>query len=370
MKKIILVIGTRPEAIKLIPVYIELKKSDLFDVVIVSTGQHKEMLTQIFSFFGVQPEIELNLMTHNQSLAQITALLFTHLDKVIGEVKPHLVVVQGDTTTAMVAAMVGFYHQIKVAHIEAGLRSFNKLAPFPEEINRKVISQVADFHFTPTQQSYNNLINESAGNIHLVGNTVIDSLLLAKDKVEKDAERYQSKYADIIHFERKIILITAHRRESFGNGLQNICKAIQTLSLRYEELEFVFPVHLNPNIKAPVEELLGKISNVHLLPPVQYDDMIFLMSRSHIILTDSGGVQEEAPSFHVPLIVLRDVTERPEGLEAGCSVIGGTDTARIIDVFSRVYTEKAVYDNMRNKSNPYGDGMASGRFAEIIKDYI
>lgn len=366
MKKIAIVIGTRPEAIKLIPVYLKLRESNSFEVVIISTGQHREMLDQIFLFFEIRPQVELNLMTQNQTLSDITALLFGHLEKSFKQIEPQLVIVQGDTTTAMVAAMVGFYNSIKVAHVEAGLRSFNKQSPFPEEVNRRVISQVADLHFVPTDQAFINLSNEFVKNVYKVGNTVIDSLLLAKQTIEANLGSYTKKFSALIDFNKKLVLVTVHRRESFGEGLLNILKAIHRLAAQYQEVEFLFPTHLNPNVSKPVENILRALPNVKLLSPLPYDDMIFIMSKAYIILTDSGGIQEEAPSFNVPLIVLRDLTERPEGVEIGCAVIGGTDTNQIIDSFNYIFTNSDRYLRMASTINPYGDGTASQQITDII----
>lgn len=365
-----LIAGTRPEAIKVIPVYLEFKKNPFFEVKLISTGQHKEMLNQIFSFFQLMPDKELNLMRKDQSLAQITSLLFQKLDEVIREEKPDLLMVQGDTTTAMVAGMTAFYNRIKIAHIEAGLRSFNNAAPFPEEVNRKIISQVADIHFAPTQQSQRNLEKEGARHIHVVGNTTIDSLLLGKMRVDQNLDHYVGKFSFLTKRERKLIMITAHRRESYGNGLENICKAIKFLSQKYADCDFVFPVHLNPNIRQPVQQILGNLDNVYLLSPLPYDEMVFLLSHSYLILTDSGGIQEEAPSLHVPLIVLRDVTERPEGIEAGCAMLGGTTAKQIEEAFQLVSSDAMIYGKMRDAKNPYGDGQTSRLIVTAIIEWF
>lgn len=337
---------------------------------LISTGQHKEMLEQIFSFFEIKPDLELKIMQPDQTLAKMTAAMFEKLDECIRQVKPDLLIVQGDTTSAMVASMVAFYHGIKIAHVEAGLRSFNKLAPFPEEINRKIISQVADVHFAPTQQTFENLKGESAGNVHVVGNTVIDSFLMGKKKIDQHVEEYSSRFETVFDLGKKLILITAHRRESFGEGLRNICEAILELSQKHPKCEFVFPVHLNPNIKKEVHTMLSNQTNVHLLLPVQYDEMIFLMSKSYMILTDSGGIQEEAPSLDIPLIVLRDVTERPEGIEAGCAVLGGTVPSQIIQAFENIYSNSALYAKMQRAQNPYGDGQTSHRIRNILEQWL
>lgn len=367
MKKVLLIVGTRPEALKVIPVYLAFKKKSIAEVKLVSTGQHKEMLDQIFEFFQVTPDVELNLMKKNQTLAQISSLLFSELDRVLKSEKPDLLMVQGDTTSAMVAGITAYYHKIKVAHIEAGLRSFNNLAPFPEELNRKVISQIASIHFAPTRQAERNLKNEGAKNVHVVGNTAIDCLLLGKKKIKQNIESYRSKFSGLNKRGRKLILITAHRRESFGEGLQNICAAIKVLSAEFAMCDFVFPVHLNPNIQQPVQKMLDGIENVFLLPPLPYDDMVFLLSRAHMVLTDSGGIQEEAPSLNVPLIVLRDVTERPEGIKAGCSVLGGTSAKRIVKTFRKIFLDDKLYKKMSRAKNPYGDGQTAGRIVSLVE---
>jgi UDP-N-acetylglucosamine 2-epimerase (non-hydrolysing) len=309
-------------------------------------------------------------MQPDQTLAKMTSLMFEKMDECIRQVKPDLLMVQGDTTSAMVAALVAFYAGIKVAHVEAGLRSFNKLAPFPEEVNRKIISQVADAHFAPTNITYTNLKNESAENVHVVGNTVIDSFLMGKMKIDQHVGDYKARFEKIFDLQKKLILITAHRRESFGEGLRNICEAILNLSQKHPECEFVFPVHLNPNIKNAVHAMLSNQANVHLLMPVQYDEMIFLMANSFIILTDSGGIQEEAPSLNIPLIVLRDVTERPEGIEAGCAILGGTEASKIVEVFENIYNNSSLYTRMQKAPNPYGDGQTSQRIRNILEQWL
>ncbi|MBS1491588.1 MAG: UDP-N-acetylglucosamine 2-epimerase (non-hydrolyzing) [Bacteroidetes bacterium] len=367
MKKIAIVIGTRPEAIKLVPVFLELKKLSQVKTALISTGQHKEMLDQIFSFFQVKADFELLLMEPGQSLAKISSLLFTHLDDVYKNFEPDWVIVQGDTTTAMVAAITAFYKKIKVAHIEAGLRSYNKLAPFPEEVNRKIISQIADIHFAPTMKAVNNLLAENFNNVYQVGNTVIDALMMGLEKVNKTNDAYKQKYSSLFSNENNIILVTAHRRENFGHGLENICIALKLLASKHKELKFVFPVHLNPNIQEPVKRHLNNIPNITLLPPVSYDDMIFLLSRSLIILTDSGGIQEEAPALNVPFVVLREVTERPEGIEAGCGILGGTTSEHIISSFHKIYLNPLLLNKMKNAVNPYGDGQSSKKIISILQ---
>lgn len=366
MKKIAIVIGTRPEAIKLIPVYLELKKNSQCETILISTGQHKEMLQQIFSFFEVAPDHELGIMTANQGLAQITARLLQLLDELFKLLLPEWVVVQGDTTTAMTAALTAFYHKIKVAHVEAGLRSYDNLAPYPEEVNRKIISQIADLHLAPTEMARQNLVSEKHHNVYVVGNTVIDALQMGKARVAVLQEAFQIQFASIVLSNKPLVLITAHRRESFGDGLQHICEAIRELAASHSECEFVFPVHLNPNISQPVSQLLTGLPNIHLLKPLPYGEMVFLMSKARLILTDSGGIQEEAPALHVPFIVLRDVTERPEGIAAGCGLLAGTEKSKIVNAFNSIYDHPANYDRMARSINPYGDGTSSQQIAALL----
>lgn len=363
-KKIGIVVGTRPEAIKLLPVYIALQKHDV-DVELVSTGQHRQMLEQIFSFFEVRPDVSLDVMLPNQSLAVLTARLSERLQTCYEERKYDLVVVQGDTTTAMVASLIAFYNRIKVAHVEAGLRTYNKFSPYPEEINRQLISRIADYHFAPTQKALEVLRNEHVENGFVVGNTVIDSLLLCIEKVQQNLTYYEEKFSIIKRFE-KLILITGHRRENFGQGFEDICTAIQQLSVKYPSFLFYYPVHLNPNVQEKVQLLLSGLDNVILERPLPYDELIYLMSRSYILLTDSGGIQEEGPSLNVPILVMRDTTERPEGIESGCAVLVGTSVEKIITEFNRLVENETYYKMMADAPNPYGDGQA----ARYIIDHL
>lgn len=367
MKKIAIIVGTRPEAIKLMPVYLELKKSNILEPVLISTGQHKEMLKQILSFFEIVPDYELNLMTAGQSLASLSSLLFSNLDGMIATLKPDLIIVQGDTSSAMVGGMIGYYHQIKVAHVEAGLRTYDKFSPFPEEINRRIIGLVADFHFAPTAQSLSILQKEEIKNCFNVGNTVIDSLMYGVEKVRKNAKMYKELFQTILLEDRKNILVTSHRRESFGDEFQNICTALKEIARKYPEVNLIYPVHLNPNIKLIVDEELSGIQNIQLISPIPYNELLFLMENSYMILTDSGGIQEEAPSLDKPIIVLRKKTERPEGISAGCAVLAGTDSQEIVRVFDSIYTNADVYAKMAAVINPYGDGKTAQRIRKIIE---
>ncbi len=363
MKKILVIVGTRPEAIKLIPLYLSLKEE--FDVQLISSGQHREMLAPIFAFFEVTPDRQLDTMIPNQSLSEITAALFIALNDVLGESKADLVVVQGDTTTAMVAAMVAYYHKIPVAHVEAGLRSHDIHAPFPEEVNRRTITQIAELHFAPTLCAAKNL--SGVENVHVVGNTIVDSLYLALAKVEKHS--YRDRFSFLAD-DKDIILVTVHRRESFGEGLSNICEAIRILAARHPCLKFVYPVHMNPNVSTPVNRSLGNIPSVFLIEPVRYDEMVCLMTKVRLILTDSGGVQEEGPALNVPVIVLRDVTERPEGIEAGCAVLAGTSTERIVSAFEEIYFDAERYKAMSLAPNPYGDGKSAARITDVVRSFL
>jgi UDP-N-acetylglucosamine 2-epimerase (non-hydrolysing) len=370
-KRIAIILGTRPEAIKLIPVYIAFKKSDIFEPLLISTGQHKEMTDQIFQFFGVYPDVDLQIMVHNQSLSVLTSNLFLGLDELFKKYKLHYVAVQGDTTTAMVASMTAFYHRIKGIHIEAGLRTYDKFSPYPEEVNRKIISITSDIHFAPTEKAGEALKDEKASNVFVVGNTVIDSLIWAKKLVEERASEYFGFFSDIIpDFGGKIALVTGHRRESFGSGFENICDALTELADKYSDFTFVYPVHLNPNVKDIVYEKLANHKNIRLIDPLPYDRLIFLMSKAYIILTDSGGIQEEAPSMNVPLIVMRDTTERPEGIEAGCAVLCGANRIKIVKAFENIVNTQEVYGKMSSITNPYGDGSSSGRIVRICETLL
>ena len=357
-------IGTRPEALKLVPVYFALR--DQYDVQVVSTGQHKEMLSEIFDLFGIKPHVELKAMAHKQSLPQITGKLFSVLNDVVEGSRAQLVIVQGDTTTAMVAAMIGYYHKVPVAHVEAGLRSHQKYAPFPEEINRSIISLVADLNFAPTAKAAENLAGYP--NVYVVGNTILDCLRLTLGRIQN--LKASGELEELIRDERRLILVTAHRRESFGTGLENICLAVRTLSAKYPQLRFVFPVHPNPHVREKVRLVLADQPSVSLTEPLRYDEMVRLMAKAYIILTDSGGIQEEAPSLQVPLSVMRDVTERPEGIEAGCAVLGGTATESIVSAFDRIYENPDLHTAMKNAASPYGDGQSAQRIATIINTFL
>ncbi len=366
MKKILFVFGTRPEAIKMAPVIHEAyKHKKELDTRICLTGQHKEMLSHVMDFFRLQSDYNLGLMQTDQTLFDITTKGLLLIRPVLNEFDPHLVIVQGDTTTAFAGALAAFYKKIKIAHIEAGLRSYDKYSPFPEEINRKMISIVSDFHFAPTQNAVDNLHNENLHqNIFLVGNTVIDALLWTIKKVRDDSV-YKASF-NYLNLDKKIILITGHRRESFGKPFENICDAITTLATRYSNVQFVYPVHLNPNIQRTVKEKLSGNENIFLIDPLDYPGLIWLMDRSYFVITDSGGIQEEAPTLGKPVLVIRGVTEREEGIAAGTAMLVGTSIEKIIEASVELMENPASYERMSKAINPYGDGNSAVKIIEIL----
>ena len=368
MMKVLLIVGTRPEAIKMIPVYLELKKSKLLEPILLSTGQHREMLQQIFDFFQVQPDMDLKLMQRNQLLPELAARVLKSCTKLFQTVKPCLVMVQGDTTTAMAASLAAFYLKIPVAHVEAGLRSYNLNAPFPEEANRKIISSVSVFHFAPTLTAARVLNQERAAGIRAVtGNTVIDSLKMAKAIVSRKEKEYEKRYRKFFSDYDKMVLVTGHRRESFGEGLRNICEALITLAKQNPSVTFIYPVHLNPNVRKIVFSLLNRATNIHLINPVSYDDMVFLMMRSHFILTDSGGIQEEAPALGKPVLVMRTATERTEGVKAGCSMLVGTSKNKIVKAATQLLKNKSLYKKMSKKKYLFGRGDSAAKIVRILE---
>ena len=368
--KVAIILGTRPEAIKLIPIYLELKINDYFEPVLISTGQHASMLKQIFDFFEVKPDIDLQVMQENQTLSSLTSILFDSIGKVFEENKFDFVLVQGDTTTAFVGAVSSLYHKFTLAHVEAGLRTYDKWAPFPEESNRQMIGAVADIHFTPTQTATECLANENIiNNVVQVGNSVIDSLLIAKEKIEKNKIKYENRFSSLIDRDKKIILVTGYRRESFGKGFEEICKALATIAENHPEFQIIYPVHMNPNVQKVVYETLGKYKNIKLIDPLPYDELIYIMSQSWLIMTDSGGIQEEAPTLNIPLIVMRDTTERMEGIEAGCSVLSGTSSDKTLKEFYKVIDSHKLYKKMAASLNPYGQGNTSELIVEYLKSY-
>jgi UDP-N-acetylglucosamine 2-epimerase (non-hydrolysing) len=369
MKKIAIVLGTRPEAIKLLPLYMALGKNKNLKAILISTGQHREMLDQIFNFFGEKPDVELSVMTANQTLAMLSANLSTALQNCYEAIKPDLVIVQGDTTTAFISSLIAYYNHIPVAHVEAGLRTNNKYSPFPEEVNRKLISGIAEFHFAPTNKALEVLKKEGLESSYMVGNTVVDSLLHCLEKVNRERSVYDNKFNLLSKFKRTI-LITGHRRESFGDGFKRICQSILQLAKKYPDFLFYYPVHLNPNVRSVVMSLLSDVDNIIMADPLPYDELIYLMSKSHLILTDSGGIQEEAPSLNVPVLIMRDTTERMEGIEAGCAILVGTDIENICANFIHLVENEAIYRKMSTVENPYGDGTTSAKIIEILENKL
>ncbi len=363
MKKILVVFGTRPEALKLIPVINELKKhSTEVRSIICSTGQHREMLDQVLKLFSVTPHYDLNVMKPEQSLEDLSARLLKKLGTIMIKKKPDIVVVQGDTTTAMIAALTAFYHKIPVAHVEAGLRSGDKYQPFPEEINRKFISNITDLHFVHSQKAKDNLLKEyiRTRHIYITGNTIVDTLKSIKNNVEKN----------IPETKKRIILLTVHRRENLGRPLQDIFLAIKQLVKIHPDIEIHYPLHHNPEIREMAYKYLGNNKRIHLVKPQMYTEFVEYMLQSYLILTDSGGIQEEAPYFHKPVLVLRNTTERPEGIEAGVSKLIGTETEIIVNEVTKLLTDQDAYQKMSQQANPYGDGHAAERIVELLLRYL
>jgi UDP-N-acetylglucosamine 2-epimerase (non-hydrolysing) len=365
--KIMTVIGTRPEAIKMASVIDSLMNySEEVKSVVCVTGQHREMLDQALKIFGIVPDYDLNLMNPNQSLSLLTANLLTALDKVITAEKPDWILVQGDTTTAMVASLVAYYHRVKLGHVEAGLRTNDKFQPFPEEINRRIADILADAYFAPTQNSRMNLLKEGipSESIVVTGNTVIDALLTISQRV---AGQPLDSGIDASIKNRLLILVTVHRRESFGKPLEDICSALARIAMNYQDkIQIVYPVHLNPNVRKTVYEFLSGIPNISLIEPVNYEALVGLMSNAYLVLTDSGGIQEEAPSLHKPVLVLRETTERPEAIDAGAAKLVGTDADTIYTETIRLIEEPKSYHRMANAKNPYGDGQAAQRIVQFL----
>ena len=375
MKKILLVFGTRPEAIKMAPLVKALQKdTEHFETRVCVTAQHRQMLDQVLEVFGITPEYDLNIMAPNQDLYDITAKVLLGLREVLKDFRPDTVLVHGDTTTSMAASLAAFYMQIPVGHVEAGLRTYNMLSPWPEEMNRQVTDRICTYYFAPTEQSRANLLQETidAKKIFITGNTVIDALLMAVDIIsttagvkEKMAKELQEKGYTVS--DREYILVTGHRRENFGDGFLHICKAIKELAALHPEMDIVYPVHLNPNVQKPVYELLSGLSNVYLISPLDYLPFIYAMQHSTLLLTDSGGVQEEAPSLGKPVLVMRDTTERPEAVEAGTVKLVGTDAEAIVSNVTALLQDKEMYKRMSETHNPYGDGQACERIIAALR---
>ena len=375
--KVLISLGTRPEGIKMAPVIKEIQKNpDKFELSICSTGQHKEMLGQVTDFFEIKPDIELNVMTFGQSLSMLSSKIIGAMGEVFNKVLPDIVLVQGDTTTAFLTAFIAFYQKIKIGHVEAGLRTNNKYSPFPEEINRQLLSKIADLHFTPTKNTYENLKREGIdeSSIILTGNTVVDAINWGINKIENKNEEEISedvKYlSDLLGHDKKIILVTMHRRESFGDDIVNVCNALKIISQKYNNINIVYPVHLNPSVSGPVNDILGNIQNIKLVKPLSYEPFLWLMDKSYFIITDSGGIQEEAPTLKKPVLVIRKFTEREESVEIGISKLVGTDMDAIIESTSLLLENESEYKKMTADRNPYGDGRSSERIVSSIISYF
>lgn len=381
MKKVMLVFGTRPEAIKMAPLVKEFQKDLVaFQTIVCVTGQHREMLDQVLHLFNVTPDYDLNIMKSGQDLYDVTSRVLIGMRKVLKEVLPDIVLVHGDTTTSTAAALAAFYQQIPVGHVEAGLRTFNIYSPWPEEMNRQITGRIATYHFSPTQLSRENLLKEGITDekIIVTGNTVIDALHVVVDRIKKDklldkelSEALLLSGYDVnrLHNGKRLVLITGHRRENFGDGFVSICKAIKALTEKYPEVDFIYPMHLNPNVRKPIYEVFGEnqLSNICFIEPLEYLSFVYLMEKSAIVLTDSGGIQEEAPGLGKPVLVMRDTTERPEALEAGTVKLVGKDYNKIVSEVSVLLDNQTYYDKMSKAVNPYGDGQASGRIVDVLR---
>lgn len=378
-----LVFGTRPEAIKMAPLVKEFQKHpDTFQTIVCVTGQHREMLDQVLNIFDIRPDFDLNIMKQGQDLYDVTARVLTGMRDVLREAQPDVVLVHGDTTTSTAAALAAFYQQIPVGHVEAGLRTHNILSPWPEEMNRQITGRIASYHFAPTALSRQNLLQENVDdtNITVTGNTVIDALYWVVDRIKNDRSldaeleevlRHAGYDVNRLADGRPLVLITGHRRENFGDGFINMCTAIKQLTERYPNVDFVYPMHLNPNVRRPIHEVFGddlsNLGNMYFIEPLEYLSFVYLMEKSTIVLTDSGGIQEEAPGLGKPVLVMRDTTERPEALEAGTVKLVGTDREKIFNEVSTLLDDAAAYDRMSQAVNPYGDGLACSRIVERLK---
>jgi UDP-N-acetylglucosamine 2-epimerase (non-hydrolysing) len=375
VKKILLVFGTRPEAIKMAPLVRKLNDhTDHFISKICVTAQHREILDQILETFDIKPDFDLNIMRKNQDLYDITTDVITGMKSVIKQYQPDIVLVHGDTTTSFATALSAFYEKIPVGHVEAGLRTHNKYSPFPEEMNRQLTAKIASYHFAPTETNRRNLINENIGkkSITVTGNTGIDALLYIKEKLDNTPSDEKALRCLVTEFGypltgRKYILVTGHRRENFGQGFIHICEALKEIALKNPGIDILYPVHLNPNVQEPVKDRLSSIKNIYLLPPLPYKPFVFLMNHCHLILTDSGGIQEEAPALNKPTLVMRNTTERTEALDAGTVILTGTDKETIIMETQRLINNAADYQKMATAVNPYGDGKAAERIVEFLK---
>lgn len=374
-RRVLTVFGTRPEAIKMAPLVKRLAVAEGFDARVCVTAQHREMLDQVLRLFEITPDYDLDIMKPGQTLSGITSEILTRIEAPLQDFKPDIVLVHGDTSTTLATSLAAYYQKIPVGHVEAGLRTGNLLSPWPEEANRKLTAAITRLHFAPTEQSRSNLLaeNVAAGSIHVTGNTVIDALLLVRAKLEADpalASGLATRFAPVLREGSRLILITGHRRENFGGGFERICEAITTLARRYPDADFVYPVHLNPNVREPVMRILGAIGNVHLIEPLDYLPFVYLMIRSFAILTDSGGIQEEAPSLGKPVLVMRDTTERPEAVDAGTVRLVGTGTEQIVAGVISLMDEPDAYRAMAYAHNPYGDGCACERIQKVLEGFV
>lgn len=388
-RKILIIAGTRPEVIKLAPVYLAMRKAPGdWEPLFVSTGQHRQMLDQACAVFGIKPEIDLNLMQPGQTLPELTSRVLLAVTRVLEETRPAAILVQGDTTTVLGSALAAFYQKVQVGHVEAGLRTYNYQAPWPEEMNRRLTDPISRWCFAPTEESRDNLLAERipADSVFVTGNTVIDALLFVRDKTRTEktraelvaecgiapefAEQFVGGGGAGAASGRRLVLVTGHRRESFGSGFESICQAIRQLVDRYPGVGVVYPVHLNPNVQEPVNRLLGSHPRIHLIKPLSYEPFVWLMGQAHFILSDSGGVQEEAPSLGKPVLVMRETTERPEGVAAGTCRLVGTDPARILREAAVLLEDEAAYSQRSQLKNPYGDGLASERILRVLKESL
>ena len=372
--KILIVFGTRPEAIKMAPVVHAFKANPAFETIVCVTAQHRQMLDQVLNIFEVTPDIDLNLMRAGQDLFDVTSAVLLGMREVLKTYQPDAVLVHGDTTTAYATATAAFYAGIPVGHVEAGLRTHNVLSPFPEEFNRQVVSKIAKWHFAPTESSRQNLLNEHTpdNNITVTGNTVIDALFWVLKRIKNDPakcrqlEAFLNQRLPFNWTKQRFVLITGHRRENFGDGFLAICEAIRQLATAHPDVHFIYPVHLNPNVQKPVYDLISNQTNIHLIDPLEYEPFVFLLQHAYLVLTDSGGIQEEAPSLGKPVLVMREVTERPEAVEAGTVRLVGADTQKIVQHVTELLNNEAAYLKMSKAHNPYGDGIAAQRIVKVL----
>lgn len=375
MKKILIVFGTRPEAIKMAPLVKAFKNNNNFDTRVCVTAQHRQMLDQVLDIFEIVPEYDLNIMKAGQDLYDITANVLVGIRDVLADFKPDVVFVHGDTSTTFSTSLAAYYAKVKVGHIEAGLRTYDIYSPWPEEGNRQLTGILANYHFAPTTQSQENLLKEgkNKSDIFVTGNTVIDALMYVVDRIENQPELKEKIRNKInvqfpLKSQRKVILVTGHRRENFGQGFVNICEGLKQIALNNTEIDIVYPVHLNPNVQRPVNEILSNIENVYLIDPLQYEEFIYLMSQAHFIITDSGGIQEEAPSLGKPVLVMRDTTERPEAVAAGTVKLVGCDRDTLVNEAEKLLRDQSEYEMMSRAHNPYGDGKACDRIVQLMQD--